>query len=223
MKNTKIIWVLKVCTVRAVIASLLLGIFLQGCNRTLISLSNELKFTKTPVSTQLASPIDRINLEDLMLTIDDLPPSIPWHTTGNLHVIVENAGLKGENAIQAHFSPVSNDFLGPDQMVLRFSSNSLAEVYYNQPIVTEIHGFTPSEWNYHSSVADEARITCDNRFGSNINIPMTCISIARYGQIVVIYQVELFSDVITIETMEKTVETIDEKITRTLGNSEKKH
>ena len=219
MKNTKTIWVLKVSTVRAVIVSLLLGIILQGCNRTLISLSNELKFTKTPVSTQLASPIDRINLEDLMIKIEDLPSSISWDTTGIRHVVDTNAGLKGENSVQALYSPISSDFT-LDQSVLRFSSNKLAEEYYNKPVVTDVHGYTPSEWLFKSSLANQARITCDNDFGTNINGPLMCIWIARYGQIVVSYRAELDTDAFTLVTMQKTVERIDEKITQALRDIE---
>jgi hypothetical protein len=173
-----------------------------------------------PTPTQVAAPIDQINLEDLMITIQDLPSSISWGTTGARQVVVERAGLKGENAVNTLFYPSSNDFLGPNQLILRFSSNTLAEEYYSKPVATDVNGYTPPEWKFVSSFADKTRITCDNDFGTSINGPTTCIWNARYGRIVVNYQAFLYSDVFTIDTMQKTVERIDEKITQALRNIE---
>jgi hypothetical protein len=45
-----------------------------------------------------------------------------------------------------------------------------------------------------------------------------CIWIARYGQIVVNFRAELDTEAYTLETMQKTVEKIDEKITQALRN-----
>jgi hypothetical protein len=73
---------------------------------------------------------------------------------------------------------------------------------------------------FKSSRANQARITCDSNFGTNINGPLMCIWIARYGQIVVNFRAELDTDAFTLDTMHKTVERIDEKITQTLRNIE---
>lgn len=173
-----------------------------------------------PTPTQVASPIYRINLEDLMITIEDLPSTITWESSGIMNVVDENAELKGKDAVKVLFWPNPVDFAGLDQLVLRFSSNTLAEEYYNKPVATDVNGYAPPVWKFESSLADQARITCDNNFGTNIDGPLTCFWIARYGQLVVKYQVFLSSNLFTIETMQKTVERIDEKITQALRNIE---
>ena len=207
-------WSLYICIV--VLLLLRNPISLSGIASGFTSIGNR----NNPTPTYAISPIDQINLEKLMITIQDLPSSISWGTTGARQVVVERAGLKGENAVNTLFYPSSNDFLGPNQLILRFSSNTLAEEYYSKPVATDVNGYTPPEWKFVSSFADKTRITCDNDFGTSINGPITCIWNARYGRIVVNYQAFLYSDVFTIDTMQKTVERIDAKISQALRDIE---
>ncbi len=206
-------WSLYICIV--VLILLRNPISLSGIASGFTSIGNWNK----PTPTYATSPIDWINLEELMITIQDLPSSISWDTTGIRHVIDTNAGLKGENSVQALYSPISSDFT-LDISVLRFSSNTLAEEYYNKPVATDVHGYLPPEWKFKSPLANQARLTCDSNFGTNINGPLMCIWIARYGQIVVNFRAELDTEAYTLETMQKTVEKIDEKITQAFGNIE---
>ena len=166
-----------------------------------------------PKPTLVASPIDQLNLEELMITKEDLPLSISWDSDLG-PVSAEYHGVKGENATQASFFPNPNNFLGLFQSVYRYSSDSLAKDNFSKPVRTD-GGITPPGWGFQSPFADQARIKCIDPFGVK-----SCMWVARYGKLLVIFDAFL-SDVYTLETMQKTVGRIDEKITQSLRNVEK--
>lgn len=178
-------------------------------------------YGKNPVSTHVVSPIDRINLEDLMITTNDLPSAISWDTSGIHHVVDEYFGVNGENAVSAMFFPLSTVNKSSTVSTLsisRLESNSIAEENYNKPSRTDLYGYAPPEWKFRSKFADENRITCDGDYGHNFNAPMSCIWVARYGEIIVSYDAWVDTDEFTLENMQTTVEKIDAKITRVLRN-----
>jgi len=176
---------------------------------------------KNPVSTHVVSPIDGINLEDLMITTNDLPSAVSWDTSGIHHVVDEYFGVSGENAVSAMFFPlatVNKSSTVSTLSISRLESNSIAEENYKKPTRTDLYGNAPPEWKFQSKFADENRITCDSDYGHNFNAPMSCIWVARYGEIIVSYDAWVDTDEFTLENMQNTVEKIDTKITRVLRN-----
>lgn len=105
-------------------------------------------------------PIDQINLDDLMITIDDLPSSIPWDSTGIHHVVADDTGLSGDDNVSTIIGPQVYDYFMFSERALRFPTNTLAEQYYDKQVLPNKYEFIPSEWNFKSSMANQNRIAC---------------------------------------------------------------
>jgi hypothetical protein len=72
-----------------------------------------------------------------------------------------------------------------------------------QGYFTPRNGVIPSEWNYKSKNADEWY------FGCNDQNMVWCVSIARYGEYISIFETSIIDNCMTLDDMEGVLRTID--------------
>jgi hypothetical protein len=174
----------------------------------------------TSVPTLVASPIEKINLEDFMITINDLPFSIPWDSTGIHHVVSDDTGLSGDDNVSTIIGPQVYDYFMFSETALRFPTITLAQQYYDKQVIPNKYEFIPSEWNFKSSMANQNRIACVAYLVLGQKGPVVCTWVARYESIVINVQTTFLTDLTTIRTFQNTMEKIDAKVIFALKNIE---
>jgi hypothetical protein len=163
-------------------------------------------------------PIDQINLDDFMITIDNLPSSIPWDSTGIHHVVSDDTGLSGDDNVFTIIGPQVYDYFMFSESALRFPTNTLAEQYYDKQVIPKKYEFIPSEWNFKSSMANQNRIACIAYLFNGQKGPVFCNWVARYERMVINVDTTFPTDLTTIRTFQNTMEKIDAKVILALKN-----
>ena len=174
---------LKPFILRCLLFSLIV-IFVIGCNQR--------------ISGNL--PNDKLNLADLLINEDDLP-DLSWFSTGVTHIGPEESGTSDITGI-AYFPIGHNDFFGSNQFIFRYSSDDLANEYFNELVKKYEKGYLPAEWVFQSTSADRVFLSCeDNRLGFPV-----CNWMARYGRIIIMYEAWLKSGYSTLRDMQEQLE-----------------
>jgi hypothetical protein len=154
-----------------------------------------------------SSEVDKMNLNDLLITIHDVPAH--WSTNGSGKGI--DPARSTDSSGIGFYSDIYPDSLGISQNIYRFSSIGVAKDDFSNQLTFYDAGQIPQGWSFKSTAASESRFSCTNY--SNVSFPV-CNWIARYDRIVIEFGGWLVPARMTLSDMEAIVRTIDSKASK---------